>query len=81
VASGQLRIVPEPPGVGGLPTDLQSAGEADAATGRRAGEDVEAGIAQGSVAPLSLLLPGVMVVALALGKHHTSSTRTVKRAS
>jgi hypothetical protein len=56
VAPGQLWIVPEPAGVGRLPTDLQSAGNADAATGGRAGEDVEAGVAQGSVAPLSLLL-------------------------
>ena len=56
MAPGQLRIVPEPAGVGRLPTDLQPAGEVQAATGRRAGEDVEAGVAQGSVAPLSLLL-------------------------
>jgi hypothetical protein len=62
VAPGQLGIVPEPAGVGRLPTDLQPAGNADTATGRRAREDVEAGVAQGSVAPLSLLLLLLLVV-------------------
>ena len=66
MAPGQLWIVPEPAGVGRLPTDLQPAGNADTATGRRAGEDVEAGVAQGSVAPLSLLLLLLLVVVVPL---------------
>ena len=51
MAPGQLRIVPEAAGMGGLPTDLQPAVEADAAAGRRAGEDVEAGIGQALAHP------------------------------
>ena len=65
MAPGQLRIVPEAAGMGGLPTDLQPAVEADAAAGRRAGEDVEAGIGQ-ALAPLLLLLLAVVVVVLLL---------------
>jgi hypothetical protein len=66
MAPGQLRIVPEPAGVGCLATDLQSAVEADAAAGRRAGEDVEARVAQWLV---PLLLLAVVVVLLLLLDH------------
>ncbi|HEX4626201.1 MAG TPA: hypothetical protein VH231_17275 [Solirubrobacteraceae bacterium] len=66
MAPGQLRIVPEAAGMGGLPTDLQPAVEADAAAGRRAGEDVEAGIGQGPSSPLLLLLAVVVVVVVLL---------------
>lgn len=66
MAPGQLRIVPEAAGMGGLPTDLQPAVEADAAAGRRAGEDVEAGVAQGASSPLLLLLAVVVVVVVLL---------------
>jgi hypothetical protein len=62
VAPGQLRIVTEPARVGRLAADLQFAVEADAATGRGAGENVEGGVCQWLVAPLLLLALAVVVV-------------------
>ena len=66
MAPGQLRIVPETAGMGGLPTDLQPAVEADAAAGRRAGEDVEAGVGQGLAHPCCCCGWVVVVVVLLL---------------